>query len=85
MSILDELYNGILEPFDKCFDGNSKYAKLTHTVANTEEKLMDRLDSEGKILLEKLLDAQKEIDDINEKERFIQGYRLCARLVRDAF
>ena len=89
-NILEELYYGNINPQDKCFDRDSEYAKFVKIIADNEEKLdaflrgISAAEKEHK-LFSQLMDAHSSILVFSEKERFIEGFQLGARLMLDTF
>ena len=90
MNILKDLYYGDLEPIDKGFDRNSEYAKLFTLITDNEKKLIDFLNSlcdakEEQNLLSQMQDAQYELNNFIECERFIDGFRMGAEFILETF
>ena len=90
MNIIEELYNGNINPQSKCFDQNSEYGKLIKIICDHENKLTAYLNAvsdekEGQQLLSQLITAQNEMSCINEFEWFEEGFKLGARLMLDTF
>lgn len=89
MNILEELYYGNLRPVDKCFDRNSQYAKFVRIIGDNEEKMTAFLQAlpetaEEQHLFSQLMNAQIELLEFSEKDRFIEGFQLGARFLLDA-
>ena len=90
MNILEELYYGNITPQEKAFRRESDYAGFVKTVSENEEKLTAFLRAipnaaEEQRLFSQLMSAQGEVNDIEGKERFIEGWKLGARVVLDTF
>lgn len=80
MSILEELYYDInLRALN--ISSDSKFEKLLELMAENEEALTQKLNEEEMRLFEKIRDCDSEISDITERERFIQGFKLGARIM----
>lgn len=85
MNILEELYFGNINPNVKGFEKNTPYGKAMQTLSDREEKLTALLEGEEQSLLFDLVNVQNEITAISELERFVEGFRLGARFMRDTF
>lgn len=90
MNIIEELYFGNINPNEKCFESNSKYAVLIKTISENEEKLTTYLSSlseskEEHLLFSQLLNANSEVLRISELDKFIEGFQLGARFILDTF
>lgn len=85
MNILKELYYGNVSPLEKRIKTGSEYAKFIAIIADSEEKLNSCLDDEKKYLLNRIINAQGEILDIESCEHFIDGVRLGAQFMLDTF
>ncbi len=81
MSILEELYNGNLNPVEKHIKNGSKYQKLNKQLTESIDELMLLLNNEEKQLCEKIIDNVLELGCISEKERFIEGFRMGAQFM----
>ena len=80
---LEDLYYGNITPGAQQIVPNSELKRATDRVARFEGQLTERLDEDGKTILEKLIESQHEIDSITALENFILGFRLGARLVAE--
>ena len=85
MNILKELYYGNVNPLEKRIKTGSEYAKFIEVIADSEEELNSCLDDEKKYLLNRIMDAQGEILDIESCEHFIEGVRIGAQFMLDTF
>lgn len=85
MNILDELYYGNLDPNSKSFIRNSEYGKFVKIISENEEKLQASLSDEQKQYFSQFINAQDEVHDTDERERFIIGFQLGARFMLDTF
>jgi len=90
VNILEELYHGNVRPSDKQFDRTSQYAKFCKILFENERQLTAFLaaipNADNELhLLSQMINAQVEISGYNEIERFIEGFRLGARFMRDIF
>lgn len=85
MNILEEFYYGNVNPQEKFYKRESEYATFVRIISENEEKLNAYLDGEEKHSFSKLMSAQSEIISIENRERFIEGWKLGARFMLDTF
>jgi hypothetical protein len=90
MNILEDLYYGNINPNEKCFDRKSRYSQFVKIVTDNEEKLTAFLNAlpnaeEEQHLLSQMINAQSELSQFSEIERFIEGFRLGAGIMLDTF
>lgn len=82
-SILEEMWYGRIEPYD-----NSPMSKeeryLIDLIAENRERLEKTLTEQQKEQLEKYIDCSQELSDLMQKEVFLHGFRLGARIVIEA-
>lgn len=88
MNILEDLYYGNINPNGKCFDRKSQYAQFVKMVTDNEEKLTAFLNAlpkaeEERHLLSQMINAQSELSQFSEIERFVEGSRLGASIMLD--
>jgi hypothetical protein len=81
MNILKELYYGNIVPTEKCAKLNSEVTELLKLLNRNEEKLTATLTEEQKENFEKYKDCNREIFEICEREAFLNGFRLGARII----
>lgn len=86
-NILEELYYGNINPYAKRFAQDSSYEAFMKIISDNEEKLTEFLEAteEEKHLFSQLMNAQSEVLELSQTERFIEGFRLGARFVSDTF
>lgn len=90
MTILEDLYYGNINPNEKCFDRKSKYAEFVKILSDNEEKLTTFLNAlpnaeAEQHLLSQMINAQSELSQFSEIERFIEGFRLGSGIMLDTF
>lgn len=90
MFVLEDLYYGNINPNAKCFNRNSEYMRYSKIVTDNEEKLTAFLRAlpnaeEEQHLLSQMINAQGEISDFLDFERFVEGFRLGARIMLETF
>ena len=81
MDILEDLYYGNLFPHEKCAKLDDEVKELLKLLNRNEEKLISTLSEEQKETFEKYKDCNREISEINEREIFLNGFRLGARIM----
>lgn len=83
--ILSELYHGNLNPVAKSVVQDSEYQKAMQKISDLEEKLMKQLDDEQLNLLQEYFSEQMKLNTISGEERFIDGFRLGAKMILEIF
>ena len=81
MSILDELWYGNITPCERDFKKGSAYAELLGYIVRHEEALQKRMNDEEKEILEKFTECTNEMYEIAEREAFVRGFTLGARII----
>lgn len=81
MSVLEELYNGNINPSEKYIKNGSEYQKLSKELTESIDELMLLLNNEEKQLCERIIDNVLELGCISEKEHFIEGFRTGAQIM----
>jgi hypothetical protein len=90
MTMLEDLFYGNINPNEKCFDKKSEYAKFVKIITDNEEKLtafLDRLPNaeEERHMFSQMINAQSELGQFSEFERFIEGFGLGASIMLETF
>ena len=83
MNILEELYYGNIVPNEKCAKFDDEVKELLKLLNRNEEKLVATLTEVQKETFEKYKDCNREISEISEREIFLNGFRLGARIIID--
>ena len=83
MNILEELYYGNIVPNEKCAKLDDEVKELLKLLNRNEEKLAAALTEAQKETFEKYKDCNREISEISEREIFLNGFRLGARIIID--
>ena len=83
MSILDELWYGNIAPYERDFKKGSAYAELLGYIVRHEEALQKRMNDEEKEIFEKFSDCTNEMYGIAEREAFVRGFTIGARIIID--
>ena len=81
MDTLEDLYYGNLFPHEKCAKFDDEMKELLGLLNRNEEKLIATLSDEQKETFEKYKDCNREISEICEREAFLNGFRLGARII----
>lgn len=84
-SILEEFAYGNISPEVRFFKRNSQYGDAMRALCGNEEKLRARLNEEEKILFEKYVDAQGEVNRLTAAGNLIYGYKLGLIMTAEAF
>lgn len=82
-SILEELWYGRIEPYDD-IHMTKEERHLIDLIAENRERLEKTLTEQQKEQLEKYIDCSQELSDLMQKEVFLHGFRLGARIVIEA-
>ena len=78
-NIIEELWNGEINPQDTLVDNNLHYKELQHLQSRNE--LLESLSEDQKEKLEKYCDTTLEMNSVSEREAFASGFRIALRLV----
>ena len=81
MDILEDLYYGNLFPHEKCAKLDDEMKDLLGLLNRNEEKLIATLSNEQKEIFGKYKDCNQEISEICERNAFLNGFRLGARII----
>lgn len=83
MSFLENLFFGNVDPQTQAVKPGSRADKLRIYVTDHLPEIENALHDEQRGLLNKILDAQGELDTITELDSFIVGFRLGAAFTYD--
>lgn len=81
MYILEDLYYGNLFPHEKVSKLDDETKELLGLLKKNEEKLMATISNEQKETFEKYKDCNREISETCERQSFITGFNLGAKIV----
>ena len=81
MNIIEELWYGNISPCERDFKKGSTYSELLGYIVRHEEDLQKRLNDEEKEILEKFTECMGEMNGISEREAFVRGFVLGARII----
>ena len=81
MNILEDLWFGNISPWERPFKKDSVYAELLALVVRHQEELLGRLNDEEKEIFEKYTGCTDEMHDMTEREAFVKGFTIGARII----
>ena len=81
MNILEDLWIGNISPWERPFRKDGAYAELLALVVRHQEDLLSRLNDEEKEIFEKFADCTTEMHDLTEREAFVKGFTIGARII----
>ena len=82
MTVLENLYNGNIEPTDSdSLKNNMRYKEGLRLVGRLQEELSSTLNEEQKELFEKYLMATNKLSIVINEETFKSGYRLATQIM----
>lgn len=79
--ILSDLYYGEITPIAMEFRRGSEYGKALAEITRLSDEIRKLLGPEHVALMDQLSSAQLQTIDISERERFILGFRLGAKVM----
>ena len=85
MKFLENLFFGNIDPQARAVKPGSRADKLRTFITDHLPEIENALPDEQRGVLEKILDAQGELDTISEMDSFILGFRLGAAFAYDTF
>ena len=81
MSIIEDLWYGNISPCERDIKRSSDYADALDRIVQLETELHARLNDKEKEILEKFVNCTNEMYCISEREMFVQGFMLGAKLI----
>ena len=84
MRMIEDLFYGNICPCEKHLTRGTEYSQLLNLAVKNEEKLSELLSPQQKEQFEKFKDCMTDMNNILEKEAFIDGFRLGVKLVAEA-
>ena len=85
MSFIEKLFFGNIDPQSRAVRIGSRADKLRTLITDHLPGIETALPDEQRRVLEKIMDAQGELDTITEMDSFIVGFRLGAAFTYDTF
>lgn len=83
MYLLKNLWDGNVHPGERAVRPDSEYKAIQKEIFNYLDQINEKLDPEGKLLLEKYYEKVLDAEDISNEEAFISGIRIGARFILD--
>ena len=84
MKMIEDLFYGNICPCEKYLTRGSEYSQLLDKAVKNEEKLSALLSPQQKEVYEKVKDCMTDMNNILEKEAFIDGFRLGIKLMAES-
>ena len=81
MNIIEELYYGNVVPNETNSKLNTELKELLKLLNRNEDDLLKSFSEQQKITFEKYKDCYREISEISERESFMSGFQLGARII----
>ncbi len=81
MNILEDLWFGNISPWERPFKKGGAYSELLTLIARHYDDLRGRLTDDEKEIFEKYTDCAGEMHDLTEREAFIKGFTIGARII----
>lgn len=81
MKTLEELYYGNIVPNEKHAKLSDELKELLKLLNRNEDEFSKTLFDEQKVTFEKYKDCNREISEISERETFLCGFQLGARII----
>ena len=81
MNIIEDLWFGNISPWERPFQKGGAYSELLTVVVRHQEDILGRLNEEEKEIFEKFCDCTNEMHDLTEREAFVKGFTLGARII----
>ena len=85
MRMIESLFFGNIDPQARAVKPGSRADKLRTYITDHLPEIENALPDEQRGVLERIMDAQSELDTISELDSFIVGFRLGAGFTYDTF
>ena len=85
MRMIEDLFFGNIDLQARAVKTGSRADKLRTFITNHLPEIENALPDEQRSVLERIMDAQSELDTISELDSFIVGFRLGAGFTYDTF
>lgn len=82
--MIEDLFYGNICPCEKSLTRGSEYSHLLNLAVKNEDKLSKLLSPQQKEAFEKVKECMTDMNNILEKEAFIDGFRLGMKLMAEA-
>ncbi|WP_178019619.1 DUF6809 family protein [uncultured Paenibacillus sp.] len=84
-SILEEIYNGNLNPEERMVPTDPEYRSLNRKISDLMEEVKQRFSESDFAVLEQILDLNGESNSMVTSEAFVQGFRMGALVMVEVF
>lgn len=84
MRMIEELFYGNICPCGKSLTRGSEYSQLLNLAVKNEEKFSEVLSPQQKEMFEKVKECMTDMNNLLEKEAFVDGFRLGVKLIAEA-
>lgn len=84
MRMIEDLFYGNICPCEKSLTRGSEYSHLLDLAVKNEENLSALLSPQQKDMFEKLKECMTDMNNILEKEAFIDGFKLGMKLMAES-
>ena len=84
-SILEEFAYGNISMDVHTLKNDSRYVQAVNAASSCEKKLLIKLEEEDKIIFQKFIDAQNEVNQLIATQKFINGYKMGLLMTAEAF
>lgn len=83
MSVLSDLFDGNINPSVKFIKNGGEYQKRNEQFITSVDELTALLDDKEKQLLETILDNSATLNCLSEKEYFVEGFCIGAKIMQE--
>lgn len=83
MLLLEDLWEGKINPSERGYPKGGEVAKITHEANGYLHEFLKELSSSGKDAFDHYYDKSIDLQSIAERDSFIRGVRIGARFVLD--
>lgn len=84
-NFIEQLFFGNIESQQQSISKNRELKKVWDELVSCEEELSFKLNPEEKELFNKYIDCHAKASLLNEKDAFVNGFRIGAKLTLDTF
>ena len=81
MNILEDLYYGNINPCEREFKKGNTYSQLLGYIVRHQQDLLNLMNDEEKEIFEKFTECNNEMHSMTEREAFVSGFTLGARII----
>ncbi len=85
MFVLNRLWRGDISPSQRTVPKDSEYAKVLSRLSAVGRQMNEKLTPETRPLFEDFQKTQADLNGIECEEVFIEGFRMGAQMMLDAF